>query len=107
MCVGMHMYTLRTHAHTKTYVCVCVCRQRPDRRACTPLSPPPARLPALSLLPSRCLPIRSLSHKHPSTIYTNNRMDETRTQLDWDLLERSTRKLGELELLMKQVRVYK
>lgn len=31
-------------------------------------------------------------------------MDETRTQLDWDLLERSTKKLNEIELLMKQVR---
>lgn len=31
-------------------------------------------------------------------------LDETRTQLDWDLLDRSTKKLNELELLMKQVR---
>ena len=32
-------------------------------------------------------------------------MDESRTQLDWDLLERSMKKLGELELLMKQVEI--
>jgi hypothetical protein len=32
-------------------------------------------------------------------------MDETRTQLDWDLLDRSTKKLNEIELLMKQVRI--
>ncbi|EWM23783.1 hypothetical protein Naga_100475g1 [Nannochloropsis gaditana] len=32
-------------------------------------------------------------------------MDESRTQLDWDLLERSMKKLGDLELLMKQVEI--
>lgn len=31
-------------------------------------------------------------------------LDETRTQLDWDLLERTVKKLGEVEILMKQVR---
>lgn len=32
-------------------------------------------------------------------------LEETRTQLDWDLLERTTRKLSDVETLMKQVEI--
>jgi hypothetical protein len=33
------------------------------------------------------------------------RLEETRTQLDWDLLDRALKKLGDMELIMKQVRM--